>query len=100
METSAYVAEVARRGGLGRQLYERLLHALRRQGYVKAFAGIALPNPASVALHQSVGFEPAGVFRAVGFKLGRWHDVGWWRHHLQELPSHPRPPTPPCEAWT
>ena len=44
-----------------------------------AFAGIALPNPASVALHESMGFAPVGAYREVGFKFGRWHDVGWWQ---------------------
>ena len=47
-----------------------------------AFGGIALPNPASVALHEAVGFEPIGVYREVGFKFGRWHDVGWWQRAL------------------
>jgi phosphinothricin acetyltransferase len=47
-----------------------------------AFAGIALPNPGSVALHELMGFTPVGIYREVGFKFGRWHDVGWWQRVL------------------
>jgi phosphinothricin acetyltransferase len=61
-------------------------------GYLQAFAGIALPNDASVALHESVGFEPVGVYRNVGFKLGAWHDVGWWQKELRS-PTEPTDPT-------
>lgn len=64
--------------GLGRTMYAALFTVLTRQGYRTAHAGIALPNPASVALHGSMGFSPVGVFREVGWKLGAWHDVGWW----------------------
>jgi len=62
-----------------------LLAGLRLLGYRNAFAGIAQPNPASVALHEALGFRPAGLFRAAGFKFGRWHDVGWWQLELQAL---------------
>ena len=75
-----------------RALYTSLLAALRLLGYRNAFAGIAQPNPASVALHEALGFRPAGLFRAAGFKLGRWHDVGWWQLELQPLD---RPDAPP-----
>lgn len=63
-----------------------------------ACAGIALPNPASVALHESLGFRPVGVYRSIGFKLGRWWDVGWWQLALGPAdaddgpPQEPRPP--------
>ena len=52
-------------------------------GYHQAFAGITLPNDASVALHETLGFQPIGVFREVGFKHDRWHDVGWWQRSLK-----------------
>ena len=46
-------------------------------------AGIAMPNPASIALHESIGFAPLGIYREVGFKFDRWHDVGWWQRPLR-----------------
>src|ERR1051325_5368850 len=70
VDTSIYVAAEARRRGVGRRLYSVLFALLRRQGFRAAHAGITLPNPASVALHESMGFLPVGVSRAVGFKLG------------------------------
>lgn len=83
-DVSAYVAPEARGRGVGRALYTALLALLRVQGYYRAFAGIALPNAASVALHESVGFAPIGVYERVGFKLGEWHDVGWWSCTLRD----------------
>lgn len=81
-DVSVYLAPHARRQGVGRTLYTALLDLLRAQGYANAFAGVALPNPASVALHRSVGFTPIGVYRSVGWKFGAWHDVGWWQRGL------------------
>jgi phosphinothricin acetyltransferase len=59
------------------------LRILAAQGYFTAFAGITLPNPGSVKLHETVGFKPIGSFRDIGYKLGRWHDVGWWQLALR-----------------
>jgi L-amino acid N-acyltransferase YncA len=95
-ETSVYVAEDARRLGVARALYATLLELLKRQGYVTAFAGIALPNAASIALHEAMGFERIGIYRRVGFKMGRWHDVGWWQRDLD--PSLAAPAGPPVPA--
>ncbi len=81
-DVTAYVAESTRRAGVGRAMYVELLAQLKRKGFHAAFGGIALPNQASIALHESVGFTPVGVYREVGFKLGRWHDVGWWQRIL------------------
>ena len=64
------------------------------QGYRQAMAGIALPNPASVRLHEAVGFAPVGVYRAVGWKLGEWHDVGWWQRELASSGFGDAPPAP------
>jgi phosphinothricin acetyltransferase len=94
VETSVYVAEAARRRGVARGLYTALFRILGGQGYRRAFAGIALPNPASVALHEAMGFTPSGVYRAVGWKLGAWHDVGWWQRSFGENDGEPRPPRP------
>jgi L-amino acid N-acyltransferase YncA len=92
VEVSAYVAEVSRRRGIGRALYTSLFRALELQGYFNAYAGITLPNAASVGLHEAVGFTPIGVYRGVGYKLGAWHDVGWWERPLRERKPEPAEP--------
>lgn len=92
LNVSVYVAPGCRRQGVGRALYASLFALLQLAGYYAAHAGVTLPNPASVGLHESVGFVPIGVFRAVGFKLGGWHDVGWWQRELQPRAGVPAPP--------
>ena len=84
VDTSVYVDSSDRRSGIGRALYLSLFAILAEQGYFNAFAGIALPNAGSVGLHEAMGFEKLGVYRNVGFKLGAWHDVGWWQLQLVE----------------
>ena len=77
-----------------RTLYDELLATLRRQRFVNVYAGIALPNPASVALHESIGMRRIGVYERVGFKHGRWVDVAWYGVPLSEpigVPSEPIP---------
>ncbi|HWD84664.1 MAG TPA: GNAT family N-acetyltransferase [Solirubrobacteraceae bacterium] len=88
-EVSVYIDERAQRRGFGRALYGQLLPMLGRQGMWTALAGVALPNAASVALHEACGFEPIGVYHKIGFKLGRWFDVGWWELALQHGPGPP-----------
>ena len=85
VDVTAYVRSDARGQGIGKQLYKSLLEELKTLGYAQAFAGIALPNAASVALHESMGFEPLGIYRKVGYKLNAWHDVGWWQRSIQAL---------------
>lgn len=97
VETSVYVAADHRRRGVGRRLYAALFDVLRAQGLVNAFAGIALPNPASVAFHESMGFAPVGTYRHVGHKFGAWHDVGWWALELAAPGRNPAPPRPVAE---
>ena len=92
VDVSAYVHEDERRMGVGRALYTSLMAVLTLQGFYNAYAGIALPNPASVGLHESVGFRLAGVYRGVGYKLGAWHDVGWWHLCLRKRVAFPKPP--------
>ncbi len=82
VDVTVYVAGHAQRRGIGRALYAALLPAARSLGYHAAFAGIALPNPASIALHEAMGFTPVGTYYQAGFKFGRWHDVGWWQRLL------------------
>ena len=83
VDVSVYLRQGMQRRGLGRALYSELFTLLVQQGYYTAFAGISLPNAASVGLHESFGFEPVGVYRNAGFKFGAWHDVGWWQKPLR-----------------
>ena len=92
VDVTIYLHPDAQRKGVGSALYERLLALLREQGYVRAFAGIALPNAASTGLHAAMGFTPIGVYRQVGYKFGAWHDVSWWQLVLRAAPE--RPPEP------
>lgn len=93
-EVSVYVEPAAHRRGLGRALYGLLIPLLRAQGYVTLLAGIALPNDASVALHERAGFRACGAYHRVGFKRGHWIDVGYWEQHLAL--DH----VPPGELWS
>jgi phosphinothricin acetyltransferase len=92
VDVSVYVREGYHRRGIGRALYTSLLALLKIQGFYVAHAGITLPNPGSVRLHESCGFLPVGVYPAVGYKFGAWRDVGWWRLPLRELVAEPAPP--------
>ncbi|GGB20319.1 N-acetyltransferase [Sphingomonas metalli] len=92
VETTVYVADAAQRRGAGRLLYEALVDTLTAQGFTQALARIALPNEGSIALHEAVGFRRAGVQREVGFKFGRWIDVGLWQRELAEPASPPAEP--------
>jgi phosphinothricin acetyltransferase len=91
---SVYLAEEARGQGIGRSLYERLIPELTALGYLNLYAGITLPNPASQALHEALGFKLIGVYPNVGYKFGQWRDVGWWG---RSVGSHPGTPAEPRE---
>ncbi|MGA9403363.1 arsinothricin resistance N-acetyltransferase ArsN1 family B [Haladaptatus sp.] len=96
VDVSVYVRSDHHRSGIGRGLYESLFALLREQGYYNAYAGIALPNPASVGLHESLGFEQIGTYRDVGYKGGTWRSVGWWHLRLSvETNGDEAEPTPP-----
>lgn len=93
---SVYVDADHHRAGIGRQLYLALFERLREQRFRTACAGITLPNAASVALHESLGFVAVGVNREVGWKQGAWRDVGWWQLELTPALDGPPPePLPP-----
>jgi L-amino acid N-acyltransferase YncA len=97
VEVTVYIHENYRGKGVGRALYTELFKRLREQGLYRAYAGILIPNPASQGFHESMGFEPVGVYRKVGYKLGAWLDVGWWVLEIQpakDAPSDPKPPAP------
>ena len=86
-EVSTYIGARARRRGVARRLNVALLELLELQRVHSVIAGVTLPNEASVALHESLGFEPVGVYREVGFKFGTWCDVGFWSRPLVREPD-------------
>jgi phosphinothricin acetyltransferase len=86
---SVYVDSEVHRSGVGRGLYTSLFRILELQGLYNLFAGITLPNEASVALHRSFGFSQIAIERSVGYKLGRWHDVSMWQLPLRPHSSNP-----------
>ncbi len=95
VDVSVYVAAGERGRGHGAALYRELFRRLREQGFRMAFAGITVPNPASVALHESLGFRAVGLVREVGWKDGSWRDVSWWQLELAAAPDGDgRPPDP------
>ncbi len=81
---TVYLSPAHHRRGIGRALYTALFELLVRQGVYVACAGVTLPNPASVGLHESMGFTPVGVYHNVSWKFGAWRDVGWWERQLRE----------------
>ena len=93
-EWTVYVHPAHHRRGVGRALYTALLACLRAQGYSTAVAVIALPNPASVALHESLGFRRTGTLERIGFKHGRWIDDGVWQLDIQPSLDSPAEPVP------
>jgi phosphinothricin acetyltransferase len=94
VETGIYLDPAGQRRGLGRQLLSAHLDLLERQGFVTVIAGIALPNDASVAVHEKLGFTLSGIERGVGFKHGEWVDVGRWQRDLAPRTSTPNEPKP------
>ncbi|MDF1838476.1 MAG: GNAT family N-acetyltransferase [Planctomycetota bacterium] len=84
-ETTVYLAPGEGGQGLGRRLYGTLIPRLKALGLHRLIAGVTLPNPASVALHESFGFESVGVMSQVGIKMDRYWDVGWWQLRLKEI---------------
>jgi len=95
VDVTVYVRIDQHRRGVGRALYTSLFGILRAQGFHAAHAGVTLPNAASVGLHESFGFRAVGVYPAVGYKLGAWHDVGWWQLELRARRRADVPPAPP-----
>ncbi|MEY3444179.1 MAG: hypothetical protein RLZZ519_2460, partial [Bacteroidota bacterium] len=78
VETTVYLVDGVAGRGLGKALYAALLERLADLGIHAAIGGIALPNAASVRLHEKCGFEKVAHFKEVGFKFGQWIDVGYW----------------------
>ncbi len=98
VNTSVFIREDRRGQGLGKALYAALHRQLVDLGYCHAFAGVALPNAGSVALHESAGYSALGIYQKVGFKRGAWRDVAWFQKTLQPLPDWPQPPRLPTAS--
>jgi phosphinothricin acetyltransferase len=104
VESTVYVRANARHRGVGRAVYRALLACLRLQGVRLAIGGITLPNPASVRLHEALGFQCVGVHPACGYKHAAWHDVGFWQLELGARDLDPAAPRAAVEiegspAW-
>ena len=80
-DVAVYVDPAFGRRGIGRALYGALLDRLAASCHA-AFAGVALPNEASIALHEAMGFTYLGTYREVGWKMGGWRDVAWYQRLL------------------
>lgn len=93
VEVTAYVREGYHGQGIASMLYSRLFELLKQQNFTQALALIALPNQASVKLHEKMGFKYQTTFKDIGFKLGKWHDVGWWQYTINSSKSLPDEPT-------
>ncbi|MFA6060262.1 MAG: N-acetyltransferase family protein [Taibaiella sp.] len=91
-ESTIYLSPDVQGKGIARILYKTLFSILELQGYFNVYAGVAIPNAKSEGLHLAVGFTEIGVFKNIGYKLGRWHDTRWFQLILKEHESHPAPP--------
>lgn len=90
-ECSVYVQDDHHRSGIARALYTALFSILKLQGYRNVYAVINLPNERSVAFHESMGFRWFATYEQVGYKLGQWKNVGWWRLIINEFEQEPAP---------
>lgn len=94
-EVSVYIDPTYSRRGIARKLYKKLFSDLDHMGIVNIYAVITQPNEPSVHFHESCGFKYLTTYKHVGYKLGHWHDVGWW---VRTAPALPTPPKTP--QWT
>ncbi len=78
-ETTVYVGRDHWRRGVGMALYTSVLDILQRSRFHAVIGGIALPNESSIRLHERLGFTQVAQFREVGYKFGKWVDVGYWQ---------------------
>jgi phosphinothricin acetyltransferase len=98
VETTVYLAAGAGGRGIGHALYGSLIATLVAQGFAQAIGAVTLPNPASVRLHEKLGFTRAGIYRQVGYKMGRWLDVGLWQRVLAPAANPPTEPRAVAEV--
>lgn len=92
VESSVYIHDDHQRKGIARILYSALFKILKRQGFRNVYAVINLPNEKSVAFHESMGFRYFATYEQVGYKLGQWKNVGWWRLIVNEFDQEPAAP--------
>src|SRR6266404_5680560 len=92
VESSVYVHDDYQRIGIGNALYSALIDILKLQGFRNLYAVINLPNDKSVVFHEKMGFEYFATYKSVGYKLGKWKNVGWWQLQLNEYSDEPSPP--------
>jgi L-amino acid N-acyltransferase YncA len=92
VESSIYIHDAFQKAGVGRALYTALIEIFRRQGFRNVYAVINLPNEKSVAFHESLGFEYFATYEKVGYKLGKWKNVGWWRLSVNDYGDEPAAP--------
>jgi len=92
-ECSVYVRDDFKGKGIGKELYQLLFEILKLQGFINVYAGITLPNEASVHLHEKCGFMPFAKYENIGYKFGSWHTVGWWKLQINEYDLEPPPPS-------
>ena len=98
-DVSVYVAASHHRRGVGRLLYTELFERLAAQNVRVLCAGVTLPNEASVGLHRAMGFEPVGVYKRIGYKLGAWRDVMWLELELSAAADAPPEPIFRQSPW-
>lgn len=92
IECSVYIKDEHHQSGIGKALYFSLFEILKRQGYNNVYAVINLPNDKSVAFHEKCGFSHFAIYEKVGYKLGQWKNVGWWRLIINEFVEEPASP--------
>lgn len=92
VESSVYIHDDFQRKGIAKALYTALFEILKKQGFRNVYAVINLPNDKSVAFHESCGFTYFATYEQVGYKLGKWKNVGWWRLILNEFGDEPAAP--------
>lgn len=92
VEVSVYIHDDFKRAGVAKALYTTLIEILKRQGFRNAYAVINLPNDHSVSFHESCGFAYFASFERVGYKLGKWKNVGWWQLQLNHFTDEPISP--------
>jgi L-amino acid N-acyltransferase YncA len=91
-ECSVYVHNDFAGKRIGEELYRSLIEILSMQGFRNLYAGITLPNDPSIRLHEKCGFAHFATYENIGYKLGRWHNVGWWKLRLNDCIPDPPPP--------